>query len=458
MPDQGIFFCQEKLTDATGQKCPSRIDLDYNDYQLIFNVIQLCFKGVYMSQQKYDFNQKNQNRKPDRDPRLDRQPEKTRTTGREPIGRKPVRRRHGFAFGWLTLVLVLVTAFILVLKVIDPAAEIINDYFPGKTEQIDPADTLPGSAGAPIAEPGSTDVSQPGVIDQTIGPDMHTGQITVILDAGHGGQDSGALAADNQGHTIMESDITLTLSQLVAQNLEAAGLRVIMTRSDQSWVSLYNRIAQTGLLSLDYLESIDPSKLPAANQVTALRKALQIPLDINSDAKDSGGLGFMLGYGVSAQQKMLLDLQKSCDDLLFISIHCNSNNNTDLHGTQVYYCDDETINAEEAEQLAGQTSPAGNQAYVNRDSMRNVLLAEKVYQAITGVTPILGNTNAGKPVLTGNYAVLREQALASILIETAYMSNEADLKILTGSESRQKLADAIGQGIVDYIENRSILA
>ena len=52
-------------------------------------------------------------------------------------------------------------------------------------------------------------------------------KITVILDAGHGGRDGGAVSASG----VKEKDLNLDLAKKLAEQLEAAGVSVVMTRS-----------------------------------------------------------------------------------------------------------------------------------------------------------------------------------------------------------------------------------
>ncbi len=59
----------------------------------------------------------------------------------------------------------------------------------------------------------------------------------VILDPGHGGSDYGAI---REG--INEKDITLDVSQRVASILKSKGYKVAMTRSDDTYVSLQDRV------------------------------------------------------------------------------------------------------------------------------------------------------------------------------------------------------------------------
>lgn len=62
----------------------------------------------------------------------------------------------------------------------------------------------------------------------------------VVLDPGHGGQDSGAMCG-----TILEKDLTLDIAQRVNRLLQAQGLATLMTRLGDSYVSLQDRVAVT---------------------------------------------------------------------------------------------------------------------------------------------------------------------------------------------------------------------
>jgi len=62
----------------------------------------------------------------------------------------------------------------------------------------------------------------------------------VVLDPGHGGQDSGAMCG-----TILEKDLTLDIAQRVDRLLQAQGLATLMTRVGDSYVSLQDRVAVT---------------------------------------------------------------------------------------------------------------------------------------------------------------------------------------------------------------------
>ncbi|MDO4680365.1 MAG: N-acetylmuramoyl-L-alanine amidase [Aerococcus sp.] len=63
-------------------------------------------------------------------------------------------------------------------------------------------------------------------------------QKTIVIDAGHGGEDPGAIAQDN---TTYEKNMTLNTAKATQKALEAAGAKVIMTRTDDTYVGLAER-------------------------------------------------------------------------------------------------------------------------------------------------------------------------------------------------------------------------
>src|SRR6202011_117298 len=73
----------------------------------------------------------------------------------------------------------------------------------------------------------------------------------VVLDPGHGGQDSGAMCAG-----ILEKDLTLDIAQRVERRLHDAGLATMMTRVGDNYISLADRAAMTNRLRDCILVSI----------------------------------------------------------------------------------------------------------------------------------------------------------------------------------------------------------
>ncbi|WP_110928480.1 N-acetylmuramoyl-L-alanine amidase [Bacillus massiliglaciei] len=74
---------------------------------------------------------------------------------------------------------------------------------------------------------------------------------TVILDAGHGGRDSGAVGVYNK-----EKDLTLRTAKKLESKLKASGVKVIMTRSGDTYPNLSERVAVSKKYKADVFISI----------------------------------------------------------------------------------------------------------------------------------------------------------------------------------------------------------
>jgi N-acetylmuramoyl-L-alanine amidase len=73
----------------------------------------------------------------------------------------------------------------------------------------------------------------------------------VVIDPGHGGQDSGATVGG-----VAEKDLTLDLAQRVDRLLQEAGIATVMTRMDDTYISLAERVAIANRISACILVSL----------------------------------------------------------------------------------------------------------------------------------------------------------------------------------------------------------
>ena len=64
---------------------------------------------------------------------------------------------------------------------------------------------------------------------------MNNEQFIIVLDAGHGGNDSGAVNGETGA---MEKDVVLADSLLIGSMLEHAGMRVVQTRDSDEFLPL----------------------------------------------------------------------------------------------------------------------------------------------------------------------------------------------------------------------------
>lgn len=127
-----------------------------------------------------------------------------------------------------------------------------------------------------------------GIKNKTIDADMIDADMvqempTIIIDAGHGGEDGGAGGKNG----IIEKDLNLEIAFLLRDMLRASGINVIMTRTED--VLLYDRNA-------DYM-----------------------------------------GHKKSLDLRARLDIAKSVPNSIFISIHMNAFPSEKYSGLQVWY-------------------------------------------------------------------------------------------------------------------------
>ncbi|SHN53649.1 N-acetylmuramoyl-L-alanine amidase family protein [Erythrobacter sanguineus] len=79
----------------------------------------------------------------------------------------------------------------------------------------------------------------------------------VVIDAGHGGPDPGAIGLDREGREVHEKDITLALVLALREQLLAqGGIRVALTRADDRILPLADRSEIARLLDADLFVSI----------------------------------------------------------------------------------------------------------------------------------------------------------------------------------------------------------
>ncbi|MBR1619099.1 N-acetylmuramoyl-L-alanine amidase [bacterium] len=96
-----------------------------------------------------------------------------------------------------------------------------------------------------------TQTSEPEIIVPAVVKKHTAGKKYVVIDAGHGGTDYGAIR-----NGINEKDITLDISKRVQAGLEKKGYNVAMTRTDDTYVSLQDRVEFSEIFNPDIFVSI----------------------------------------------------------------------------------------------------------------------------------------------------------------------------------------------------------
>ena len=309
--------------------------------------------------------------------------------------------------------------------------------------------------GQPMTSPNQTE--RKSEYKKTSKSDSDLTGYTIILDPGHGGRDTGCVFPFNAPE-YNECDFTLRIAKRVKSELEARGAIVYMTRTDNSWVSLYNRLAQTHLICLDIAEK--EGKLPFSKaRANELRALLQQSIDINEDTVVSGGMGIMVGSGVGEDLNDLFEMEYKLEKVLFLSIHLNSSESRSQHGNQIYYVTDDSVIESERRQMRENSEfqrsdfPIRNE-YYGRHNEDNNLLACCMYDNIVGNIPEF-ETN-GHPVNADNYAVLREHGLTGVLIEVAFLSDDNDRAMLQQDQTIDTVAASICDGSKMYFIQKGI--
>ena len=108
----------------------------------------------------------------------------------------------------------------------------------------------------PNATPSFPPPTTPGYPTQPLPPgnlpQVPRGRYLVVLDPGHGGKDPGAIGLNN----VQEKDVILPISRYVAQYLEQQGVKVLMTRTSDYFISLQGRTDMANRAGADLFVSI----------------------------------------------------------------------------------------------------------------------------------------------------------------------------------------------------------
>ncbi len=216
---------------------------------------------------------------------------------------------------------------------------------------------------------------------------------TVVIDAGHGGEDTGARGAGG----LLEKDLVLDVAQRLAVALREAGLRVVLTRSDDRFVPLEARTW------------------------------------VANDARGD----------------------------LFVSIHANSAPDTEARGTETYFLsveasDDAARRVAERENAAfgaaGKLPIAAGDSFLAlmgdlitgdyaRDSDEFAVLTQAELAAID---------SRARGVKQAPFVVLANVQMPAALVEIGFLSNQEDERQLAAARGRERLVRALALAIREF--------
>ncbi|HEY8056987.1 MAG TPA: N-acetylmuramoyl-L-alanine amidase [Terriglobales bacterium] len=235
----------------------------------------------------------------------------------------------------------------------------------------------PARPAAPLSDGGDS-------LTRALGLKIHG----IVLDAGHGGHDTGTIGEGNLLEKDVVLDVALRLGKLLHQRM---GIAVTYTRNDDTFIPLQERTAIANRVHADLFVSIHANSSPAS----AARGVETYYLNLTRDPQ---------ALAVAARENA--DGDKSIHDLpkLVRTIALN----------------DKLAESRE--------------------------LAEDVQHSLAAAT---GEADRG--VKTAPFVVLIGAEMPSVLAEISFLSNRTDDQKLRQSAYRQRLAEGLYQGLRSYI-------
>ena len=224
-------------------------------------------------------------------------------------------------------------------------------------------------------------------------------QFTVVLDAGHGGNDPGAVHGK-----VKEKDINLTVTKMLAEKIKKKypEVKVVFTRSTDVFVTLEGR----------------------SNKANKEKADLFISIHVNSAKKRSadGVETFMWGIPSTEDEKRLAMYENQVVELEKDkgAKYKKFDSDEDFILKQLMFDQDVTLSAE---------------------------IAQFVQKALVKSTK---RTDRG--VKSGDLYVLRNSAMPRILVEMPFLSNAGDRQFLTSAAGQKKIVEGIFEGFSKYYE------
>ncbi|MDR1312055.1 MAG: N-acetylmuramoyl-L-alanine amidase [Burkholderiaceae bacterium] len=224
--------------------------------------------------------------------------------------------------------------------------------------------------------------------------------MTVVIDPGHGGQDSGAVGYRGT----KEKHIVLSIARKLKEKIESeSNMRVVMTRDGDYFVPLAERVNKARKAKADLFISVHA--------------------DAFIEARANGSSVFALSEkGASSASARWLARRENESDLI-------GGGNIKTHNKQ----------------LASVLLDMSTSAQI-KDSLK---LGDAVLREISGINRLHKNH-----VEQAGFAVLKAPDIPSILVETAFLSNPKEEGRLNSRQNQDDMANAIFNGIRRYFTKK----
>jgi N-acetylmuramoyl-L-alanine amidase len=249
---------------------------------------------------------------------------------------------------------------------------------------------------------------QPDLVQPASSPQpTHEGQSTltralglkigrIVIDAGHGGHDTGTIGPTGLMEKDLSLDVSLRLGKIIQQRLPSA--EVVFTRSDDTFIPLEERTHIANEAKADMFVSIHANS-----------------------SQDSGARGIETYY---------LNL-KGSPEAMEVAARENATSDQGIHELQ-----------DLVKQIARTEKIEESREF-----------AEDVQESLSKRVQKSAKTVKNRGVRKAPFVVLIGADMPSILTEISFLSNPADEKLLKQPEHRQRVAEGIFQGIAGYLES-----
>jgi len=217
---------------------------------------------------------------------------------------------------------------------------------------------------------------------------------TVVIDAGHGGKDRGTIAPFGMD----EKEIVLDVAKRIRVLLESSGIKVIMTRDTDNFISLPERTVIAARSGAD----------------------LFISIHVNSN-QDHGVSGFLVYYLESVPKKDLREEQRIENSRTFL----RSLSAVDSTAMQAIVTD-----------MMGTVKTAQSQ------KLAKLIVREARHEP--------GVKVRSDGVRLCHFFVVRNTLIPAVLVETGFLSNHQEHNKLIQPLYREKMAEIIARGVLDY--------
>jgi N-acetylmuramoyl-L-alanine amidase len=220
---------------------------------------------------------------------------------------------------------------------------------------------------------------------------------TIVIDAGHGGEDPGAVGR----HGTREKNVTLAIARRLKRLVDAEpNMRALLTRDGDYFLELRERVRKARAVNADLMVSIHADSF------------------VRSNARGSSVYALSDRRATSEAARLLAQTENASD---LIGGASNVPKDDYVRGTIIDLWQTGTIDY----------------------SLR---LGDLVLKRLGEVNPL-----HRARVEQASFAVLTAPTVPSILVETAFISNPQEEKRLTDERYQDRLARAILEGIRDYI-------